>query len=572
MKLTGGQIAVRALEDAGVSFAFGIPGTHNLELHDALAVSRQVRSVLVTHEQAAPFMADGVWRASGRLACANLVPGAGLTHALSGVAEAFLDQVPLLVLSSGIRRDLSTGYQLHDVDQRAVAAPLVKETLISPSLEGLYATIRTACQRATTGVPGPVHIEVPAEQFLFRAPFRPHGFSEPSVPREANAGDLDRAAAILNAARCPLIYVGHGARNARNYLIALAEALGAPVATTIQGKGVFPETHLNFLWPCFGPAAPVFVRRAVRECDATLAVGCRFGEVATASYGAVPPQPLIHIDIDPTVLGRNHRADVAIAADAASALRGLCERVHRRESNSRLRAMLQEGHARVRKEKDRPGRRGRVSPGRLLHGLQEQFGPDAIYTADSGNGLFQTMECLRLARPGQFLAPVDYSCMGYAVPAAIGAKLAAPDVPVIAIAGDGAFLMTGLELITAVQNALPLAVFVLRDGELGQISHFQRISLSRISNTQLGAYDLEALAKGVNADFVRIDRDVEIPAALQRVDAGLHARRVVVVDVKIDYSRKSYFTVGVMRTNLGRLPLADRLRVVGRAIKRRVIR
>ena len=168
MPMNGGEIVVRALEDEAVPFPFGIPGTHNIELYDALAASRQVRPVLVTDEQAASFMADAVWRASGRLGCANLVPGAGLTHALSGIAEAFLDCVPLLVLGCGIRRDTGRAFQLHDVDQAALARPVTKAQLRPESGEELYATIRRACRLACEGRPGPVFVEVPANLYLFR--------------------------------------------------------------------------------------------------------------------------------------------------------------------------------------------------------------------------------------------------------------------------------------------------------------------------------------------------------------------------------------------------------------------
>ena len=167
MKLTGGEIVARALADEGIRYAFGIPGTHNIELYDALARS-PVRPVLVTDEQSAPFMADAVWRASGRLACVNVVPGAGLTHALSGIAEAFMDTIPLVVLGCGIRRDTGKAYQLHDVDQRAIAQPITKATFLVERGEDLYATIRRACAAARAGAPGPVMVEVPVNLYWFR--------------------------------------------------------------------------------------------------------------------------------------------------------------------------------------------------------------------------------------------------------------------------------------------------------------------------------------------------------------------------------------------------------------------
>jgi len=167
MSMTGGAIVLRALEDEEIPFAFGIPGTHNIELYDALATSEAVRPVLVTDEQSASFMADAVWRASGRMACVNVVPGAGLTHALSGIAEAFMDHVPMLVLGCGIRRDTGKAFQLHDVDQRSIVAPVVKGTFLPSSGQELYDMLREACLLARSGAPGPVFVEVSVDLYLF---------------------------------------------------------------------------------------------------------------------------------------------------------------------------------------------------------------------------------------------------------------------------------------------------------------------------------------------------------------------------------------------------------------------
>jgi acetolactate synthase-1/2/3 large subunit len=212
-----------------------------------------------------------------------------------------------------------------------------------------------------------------------------------------------------------------------------------------------------------------------------------------------------------------------------------------------------------------------VTPARLLRALQDAFGPETIFTTDSGNGTFLAMECLRLERPGKFLAPVDYSCMGYAIPAAIGAKLARPDCPVVALAGDGAFLMTGLELLTAVQQQVGVAVFVLRDRELAQISQFQATALNRKTASELADYDAGGIAAALGVLALSLERDDEIPGVLRRVRETVSDGRPVLVDVAIDYSRRTYFTAGVVKTNLLRLPWPDRLRFIGRALKRKVL-
>ncbi len=566
--MPGAALVVKALEDEGITLAFGIPGTHNIELYDALADSATVRAVLVTDEQSASFMADAAFRASGRMACVNVVPGAGLTHAMSGIAEAFLDGIPMLVLGCGIRRDTGKAFQLHDVDQAALARPVTKAQLRPERGEELYGIVRRACRIAREGVPGPVFVEVPADHYFFRHEAVLE--EPPPEPRPAlhPEDDLAGAAALLEKARRPLLYLGFGAAAAGDDLVALAERLESPVSTTFTGKGVFPESHPLWLWPGFGDAAPPFARAIAATCDATLAIGCRFGEVATGSYGLTPPRPLVHVDIDPEVPGRNFPADIALTSDAAATVRALLPRLPVREKDAELRRLLSEGHAEVDREQGRPSKEG-VAPHGLLRELQRAFGPGTIFTSDSGNGTFLAVEGLRLDRPGRLLAPVDYSCMGYAVPAALGAKLARPDVPVVALAGDGAFLMTGLELLTAVQNGLGVAVFVLRDRELAQIAQFQSTALGRKSCSELSDFDLAALARSLGVEALSLPSDAEIPTVVRRAREITAAGRPVLVDTAIDYSVKTYFTRGVVKTNFLRLPWGDRLRFAARALVRK---
>ena len=308
----------------------------------------------------------------------------------------------------------------------------------------------------------------------------------------------------------------------------------------------------------------------VKRCDATLAVGCKFGEVATASYGFVLPTPLIHVDIDPAVIGRNYAADVAITADAAEVLPMIAKAVPARTRNQVLTRPIVEGHQALRKEWEAQDGE-RVSPWRLLHAMQDRLGPETIYCTDSGNGTFLALEMLRLDAPGKFLAPVDYSCMGYSVPAAIGAKLARPECPVVALAGDGAFLMTGLELLTAAQLGVAPAVFVLRDRELAQIAQFQSVAMNRKTASVLPDYDLAPLCAGLGIECLRLDGNAAIGEVLARVVEINAAGRPVVVDVAIDYSHKTYFTSGVVKTTLNRMPWPDRLRFIGRAVGRKIL-
>jgi len=571
--MSGGDIVVRALEDEGVPFTFGIPGTHNIELYDSLSRSATVQPVLVTDEQSASFMADAVSRSSGKLGCVNVVPGAGLTHALSGIAEAYLDGIPMLVLGCGIRMDAgSMAYQLHDVDQTSMVRPVTKAQLKPQEGSEIYAAIRKACAIARTPPGGPVFVEIPVNHYLTRhEPDIDAWEPKASSPAPPQHDELSQVQALLERSRRPLLYLGLGAANASTDLVTLAERLEAPVATTIQGKGVFPETHPLWLWCGFGRAAPPFARQIAKSCDLTLAIGCRFAEVGTGSYGLEPPGPLIHVDIDRTVLGRNFPAQVKVAADAGAFISALLDNLAPRGMDASMRDKIRMGHAKVRTELTEHGEKG-VAPGLLLGSLQEVYGPDTIFTTDSGNGTFLAMEMLRLDRASSFLAPVDYSCMGYSVPAALGAALARPDRRAVALAGDGAFLMTGLELLTAAHLELPVTVLVLRDRELAQIAQFQQTALARKTASQLPDYDLAALCQAVGIDHLSLSSDGDIHDVLREALRMHENGRPVLVEVDIDYSKATYFTRGVVVSNLGRLPWLDRLRFVARALGRHVYR
>ena len=587
--LHGAEAVVRALEDAGVPCAFGIPGTHNIELWDRLAESRLVQAVPVTDEQSASFMADGLWRASGRLGCVNIVPGAGLTHSLSGIAEAYVDGIPMLVLGCGIRTDTGHAYQLHDVDQLAIARPVTKGVFRPLHGSQLYDSVRGACALALASPPGPVMVEIPANLYLLpgagstvvgdealphdaHVPAPPIPEAPPALPGPDPA-IVRRAVEILAGGRRPLLYLGLGAAGASTDLVRLAERLEAPVFTTLSGKGVFPESHPLAVWPGCGEAAPPFATKIAGSCDATLAIGCRFAEVGTGSYGFEPPAPVIHADVDPRVPGRNVDVELPIVSDSAAFVSALLERLDaegpKRSPDPDLRAAVQHGVEQALREMSSPSSEGGVSPGRILAALQERF-PRASYATDSGNGTFLAAEGLRLDEQGRFLAPIDYSCMGYSVPAAIGAAFGRPEHPSVALVGDGAFLMTGLEMLTAASRFLPVLFVVLRDRELAQIAQFQATALNRRTGSQVPDYDLSAICAGVGVECLQLRSDGEMSSVLDAACAILAEPRPVAIDVEIDYSRKTWFTRGVVKTNFRRLPWSARLRFVARALGRRL--
>ncbi len=569
----GSQLAVEALETAGVRWTFGIPGTHNIELYDALDRSK-VDPILVADERSAAFLADGIARSGGGVGVLNLVPGAGATHAASGIAEAFMDQVPMVVLSCGIRNDTGTAFQLHSIDQVRLLQPISKAVHTVSSASEIYPAIRRAFEEAVRGVPGPVVVEIPANLLMLTQEVEDAVWTaEPWDPVAPDPELVDRAVAKLERAQRPLLYVGRGAAGAVPQVIRLAEALRSPVATTIQGKGVFPERHPLFLWNGLGAQAPPFVRKIGAAADCVLAIGCRFAEVATGSYGFELPRELIHVDLDAHVFDRNYQAALSIESDAGRFLDAVLAAIGRRQPVKQVEVAIAEGHRQVVADWRRWRSEKSVTPWLVFDLLQEMTGKGAIYTADSGNGTFLAMEHLRLDAPNRFLAPVDFSAMGYSVPAAIGAKLSHPDRDVVALSGDGAFLMTGMELLTASRLGVAPLVLVLRDGMLVQIAQFQRIPLGRATCSELPLYGLGEIAAGLGCETLCVAHDDVLEETLEKaLQITREERRPVVLDVAIDYSQSTWFTKGVVKTNFFRLPRRDRWRMLGRALVRRVRR
>jgi len=577
MKLGGGDVVLKALKDAGVNYSFGIPGTHNIELYDVLGQDESFSPVLVTDEQSASFMADGFARAGNKLAVVNVVPGAGLTHAMSGIAEAYMDNVPMLVLVCGKRTDTGNAYQLHDIDQISVVSPVCKRVYEPQDAFELYKNIREACDLSKLAPSAPTAVIVPANYYLMREEYVGENFNyikhEEKEPSLDENDDFEKICYNINESKNIALYIGSGSENVSEHLAMLAEKLDAIVFTSVSGKGVFPEDHPRFAWNMMGPAAPKSIQKLESKSDCLLAIGCRFGEVATASYGFKQHGNLIHVDVDKDVFNQNYTAKQTIQCTAERFVTGLVQtnkiaskpkNVAKLEKLKKIHDGIYAEQAEVYKSEDR------VSPYSLISGFQERLNDDAVYVTDSGNGMFLAMELLRLKKSRSFLGPFDYSCMGYSVPAAIGAKFACPERDVVALVGDGAFLMTGLEMITAVNENLGVVFCILRDGELSQIAQFQKQSLNRVTLTKLHPINLESLADSVGITYIRAQNDKELEAALDQSVRLARENKPVLLEVAIDYSQSTYFSKGVVKTNFLRFPLKDRFRLVGRVLKRKL--
>jgi len=576
MKKTGAWLVRFALEQIGVKYTFGIPGVHNTEIYDELNKSTRIQPVLVTHEGGAAFMADAVSRTSDHIGTLLIVPAAGVTHAASGIGEAYLDGIPMLVIAGGIRTDTGKTYQLHEMDQHALLAPITKKTWKVETHEQIIPAIYEAFRIATQGEPGPVFVEVPVNLQLFpgevsETPSFIAGVTEDRLDHEA----IQQAAQKLYAADSPGLFLGWGAVDACDESIAIADFLGAPAATTLQGLSSFPASHPLHTGMGFGPAAVPAAENAFKKCDCLLAVGTRFGEIATASYGVNPPDNLIHIDINKKVFNANYPAAITIEGDAKRVLAELYRSLQTlggpKADNVVLKTAIGNDKAAYFDEWFKHDSKGRVNPARFFSELRKQLDDDAIVVADDGNHTFLAAELMPIHKARGFISPTDFNCMGYCAPAVTAAKLVNPFKQVVGIIGDGAFLMTCMETLTAASLGLGGVYLVFNDGELSQISQAQEIPYNRKTCTVLHEVKIKGIADATGCEFISIENDAACESGIKTALSLAAKNKPVIVDVKIDYSKRTRFTKGIVKTNLERFTFGNKARFIGRALLRKVL-
>lgn len=576
MKKTGAQLLVHALEQIGIRFTFGIPGVHTIEIYDELNKSEYITPILVTHECGASFMADGVSRTSENAGTLVTVPAAGTTHAMSGIGEAYLDGIPMLIISGGTRRDSGRYYQLHQIDQKKLVDGITKGYFLITSHNKLITTIYEAYDLAVSGEPGPVFVEIPTEIQLFQAKIDElPAYKAANRKIHFNDKEIKAAADLLSGASRPGLFSGWGAVKAFPEIKAIAEMLAAPVSTTLQGLSSFPGNHPLHTGVGFGPASVPASQHAFKNCDCLLAIGTRFAELSTGSYGVNVPENLIHIDINKEVFNKNYPAKCTLEGDSKQVLKLLIAELQSRNINrtgnrAGIEKSIREDKQSYFAEWTKDRKDDIVSPGFFFKSLREKTPDDVFVVADDGQHTFLTAELMPCYMPGHFISPTDFNCMGYCVPAAIGVKMANPGNMVVAIAGDGAFLMTGMELLTAKANNLGIIVFVFKDGELGQISQFQKIPLNRKTCTVLPEYKIEGIATATGAEYLLIKNDNAIGNVMDEAIKTASQNKPVIVEVNIDYSRNTFLTKGVVKTNLSRFPTKEKIRFLGRAVKRHI--
>lgn len=575
MRKTGAELTVYALEQIGIKHTFGIPGVHNTEIYDELNKSSQIKPILVTHECGGAFMADAISRTTDGLGCMVIVPAAGLTHALSGIGEAYLAGIPLLVISGGIRTDTGKSYQLHDIDQHAILSGITKKSLKAEKHADIIPMIFEAYETALQGEPGPVFVEIPVNLQLFKGevtelPRLQTMINHPEIDRDA----ISEAIQNLKNAKHPGMLLGWGAKEATTDLIKLAEKLEAPVATTLQGLSVFPGNHPLHTGMGIGKYAVPASEEAFKDCDCLLTIGARFGEIATGSFGLKVPENLIHIDINKDVFHKNYPAKVVIHGDAKEAVQYLLvglEKIQKKASKgTTIRSVIQKAKKDYQVEWEESSVEDKVNPALFFKVLRDLLKDDAILSVDDGNHTFLAAELFEVRSSKHFISPTDFNCMGYCVPAAIGAKFGNPGKQVVGIAGDGAFLMTGMELLTAAMHQLGVLIVVFNDGELSQISQGQQIPYNRKVCTELGKIHIEGVAIATGCQYLKLHNNDDIQKTLESALKITERGIPVILDVNIDYSKKTRFTKGIVKTNLDRFPFSEKVRFIGRAVKRKI--
>ncbi len=576
MKKTAAWLVRYALEQIKVTHTFGIPGVHNTEIYDELAKSESIEPVLVTHEGYGAFMADAVSRSSDSIGTLLIVPAAGATHAASGIGEASLDGIAMLVITGGVRNDSQFSYQLHDMDQHAMMKPITKQTYKVNNHSEVIPTIYEAYKVATEGEPGPVFVEIPVNLQLDKGEVNelPNYVPVQKTLKSDYLDELKKAAELLANAKNPGIFVGWGAVEAVATTTEIAEILNAPVSTTLQGLSSFSAKHPLHTGMGFGPAAVPAATNAFKNCDCLLAIGTRFAEIATGSFGVTVPENLIHIDINPKVFNANYPAKVAIEGDAQLILSLLLAEIKKcsitpkpLEVANKIKAdkaaYIDEWLAHDSGEK--------VNPAIFFQHLRSSIKDDAYVIADDGNHTFLTAELMPCYQPKHFFSPTDFNCMGYAIPAVIGAKLVNPDKQVVGIIGDGAFLMSQTELFTAAERSIGAVFTIFSDGELAQISQAQATPYNKKTCTVLPNLRMKALVEASGCCYIRIEHNDEVKDKIAQALKYAQDNVPVVLDVNVDYSKKTRFTKGIIITNLQRMKLPTKVRMISRALWRRVV-
>ena len=530
--LTGSGAILRSLELLGIKDVFGLPGGAIIPFYDELMASTTIRHVLVRHEQGAGHAAEGYSATGGQVGVAIATSGPGATNLVTAIADAHMDSVPLLIITGQVFSTLMGTDAFQEVDIVGITMPITKHSFLVTDAADVPATLAAAYQIATTGRPGPVLVDITKDAQQKSAPFVWPGKVELPGYRpvtKAHGKQILAAAELLAKAERPVLYVGGGVNRAHASaeLLELANLTGAPVVTTLMARGVFPDSHTqNLGMPGMHGTVPAVL--ALQESDLIVSLGARFDDRVTGKPSEFAPlAKIVHVDIDPAEIGKIRTPDVPIVGDAkdvivdlTAAYADVAKELTPDIANwwVRLEALRTQYPLGYTKPDD-----GLLSPQHVIQRIGELTGPEGVYAAGVGQHQMWAAQFIKYERPNSWLNSGGAGTMGYAVPAAMGAKVAEPDRHVWAIDGDGCFQMTNQELATCTINNIPIKVAIINNSSLGMVRQWQTLFYEgRHSFTDLETGDgtrmipdFVKLADAYGCLAIRVTKEDEIDAAIQ---------------------------------------------------------
>ena len=542
-KMTGASSLVKALEASGVDVMFGIPGGAILPAYDPIFDSK-IRHILVRHEQGAGHAATGYAQATGRVGVCIATSGPGATNLVTPLADAQMDSVPIVAITGQVASGAIGTDAFQEADIRGITMPVTKHSFLVTRAEDIARSVAEAFHIASTGRPGAVLVDIAKDALQMQTEFNfpksiDLGGYKPKL--EAPPEAIRDAAALIAQSKAPVLYIGGGAikAGAHKELLKLAELTGAPVVTTLMARGAFPDSHPQHLGMP-GMHGTVAAVTALQKADLLITLGARFDDRVTGKLSTFAPgAKIIHADIDPAEIGKNRRADVGLVGDLKLTIEALIPALKNefKKNQPDISAWLSQAYGwrtRFPLGYDHPTD-GSVSPQYVIERIGKMSGPDAIYVAGVGQHQMWASQFISYEKPRTWLNSGGLGTMGYAVPAAMGAKVGAPDTTVWAIDGDGCFQMTNQELVTCALNNIPIKVAVINNESLGMVRQWQTLFYNeRYSNTELHSKRIPDFAKladamgcvGLTCDSTK-DVDKIIAQAMEIND------RPVVVDFSV---------------------------------------
>lgn len=547
--ITGAQAIIASLEAEGVDTVFGYPGGQAIKIYDALYDSKQLHHVLARHEQGATHMADGYARATGKVGVVIVTSGPGATNTVTGIATAYMDSIPMVVITGQVTRGVIGTDSFQESDIVGITMPVVKHSFLLQSTDDLTETFRQAFYIASTGRPGPVLIDIPSDLQGAEMVFHyPDSTNIPSYKPtyKGNAKQIKQACTLIESSKRPLLYAGGGvvSSHACVELRQLAEAMNIPVVTTLLGKGCFPSSHELSLGPV-GMHGSKYANMAMTEADLIIAVGARFSDRVTGKLDEFAPHAqIIHIDIDPAEIGKIREATVPIVGDAQGILSGMVAQLEKNGSqpvDAEWVAQVNDWRERwpyyTDEFEDFPGQ---IVPEVALDELSQRLDPEtSIVTTEVGQHQMWAHQHIDREHARTFISSGGLGTMGFGFPAAIGAKFGCPDKQVVCVAGDGSFQMNSQEMATAAINDKPVKVFLLDNRALGMVHQWQKLFYNeRFSSTELAPNpDFVKLAEAYSWEAERVTKPEEVGPAIDRM---LASDKPFLLDVAISADQNVY--------------------------------